>query len=392
MDLSFSPEEEAFRRELRDWLDANVREVGSTEFESLAEEVRVLVAWQRRLYEGGWVGVHWPRAYGGRGATTVENYLLQEEMARAQAPEIIGRIGINLVGPTLIAHGSEAQKVRHLPSILAAEEIWCQLFSEPNAGSDLSSLRCRAERDGDEFVINGQKTWTSYAQFADWGILLARTDAAAAKSHGISFLIVDMKSPGVTVRPLRQMTGSDEFNEVFLEDVRVPAANLVGEMNRGWQIAQTTLSHERGTSPRQLVMHRILLEALLQLAHDSRYGERTAADDPVIRQKIAGIYSEVEIFKLHNWRTLTQVRRSGNPGPESSLVKLFWSEMSQRLHDVAMQILGANGQLAGGDPRAVWHGRWLRSYQYYRAATIFAGTSEVQRNIIAQRVLGLPRG
>ncbi len=391
MDLSFSAEEEAFRHELRSWLGANVGALAGVEFESLEEEVRVLVAWQKRLHGGGWVGVHWPRQYGGRGATTVENYILQEEMARAQAPEIIGRIGINLVGPTLIAHGTEEQKVRHLPNILAANEIWCQLFSEPNAGSDLASLRCRAERDGDWFIVNGQKTWTSYAQFADWGILLARTDPAASKSRGISFLIVDMKSPGITVRPLRQMTGSEEFNEVFLEDVRVPAANLVGELDAGWQIAQTTLSHERGTSPRQLVIHRILLDALLLLALETRRGDGPAAADPIVRQKIAAIFTEVEIFKLHNWRTLTQVRRHGKPGPESSLVKLFWSEMSQRLHDAAMEILGGDGLYWHGDPRAAWNGRWMRSYQYYRAATIFAGTSEVQRNIIAQRVLGLPR-
>ncbi len=391
MDLSFSEQEESFRIDLRTWLEANVGDQGATEFESLEDEVRILLAWQKRLHEGGWVGVHWPREYGGRGATSVENYILQEEMARAQAPEIIGRIGINLVGPTLIAHGSEEQKLRHLPNILAANEIWCQLFSEPNAGSDLSSLRCRAERDGDAFVVNGQKTWTSYAQFADWGILLARTDPQVSKSRGISFLIVDMNSPGVTIRPLRQMTGSNEFNEVFLEDVRIPAGNLVGEINRGWQIAGTTLSHERGTSPRQLVMHRILLDALIQLAHDTPRGTGTASDDPIIRQKIARVATEVEIFKLHNWRTLTQVRRHGKPGPESSLVKLFWSEMSQRLHDVAMEILGPRGQYWSGEPRAAWNGRWLRSYQYYRAATIFAGTSEVQRNIIAQRVLGLPR-
>lgn len=392
MDLSFSESEERFRGELRAWLTANHDPANSTEFETLEEEVRVLIAWQSKLHSGGWVGVHWPREYGGRGATSVENYILQEEFARAQAPEIIGRIGINLVGPTLIAHGTEEQKVRHLPRILAAEEIWCQLFSEPNAGSDLSSLRCKAERDGNEFVINGQKTWTSYAQFADWGIMLARTEPQASKSRGISFLIVDMKAPGISVRPLRQMTGSNEFNEVFLEDVRVPATNLVGEMNRGWQIAQTTLSHERGTSPRQLVIHRILVDALLQLAHDTPRGDGSAADDPVIRQKLAQALTEVEIFKLHNWRTLTQVRRHGKPGPESSMVKLFWSEMSQRLHDVAMEILGPGAVYWNGEPRAVWNGRWLRSYQYYRAATIFAGTSEIQRNIIAQRVLGLPRG
>jgi alkylation response protein AidB-like acyl-CoA dehydrogenase len=384
MDLTFSAEEEAFRAELRAWLAANVP--SEPEHASLADEVRYLVGWQRRLAQDGWVGVHWPRAYGGRGATTAENYLLQEELARARAPEIIGRIGVNLVGPTLIQHGSEAQKRRHLPKILAAEELWCQLFSEPNAGSDLAALRCRAERRGDEFVVTGQKVWTSYAQFADWGILLARTDPGAANARAISFLIVDMHAPGITIRPLQQMTGGDEFNEVFLEEVRVPAENLVGALHQGWSIAQTTLSHERGTSPRQLVVHRILLGELLALARATG-----AADDPLIRQELAQVFIEVELTKLHNWRTLTQLRRHGTPGPESSLVKLFWSEMSQRLHDTAMQMLGVRGQCWPGEPRAVARGRWLRSYLYYRAATIFAGTSEVQRNIIAQRVLGLPR-
>lgn len=385
MDLTFSAEEEAFRNELRTWLAANVPQVPD-EFATLADEVRFLVDWQRRLADGGWVGVHWPREYGGRGATTTENYLLQEELARARAPEVIGRIGVNLVGPTLIHHGSEAQKRRHLPRIRAADELWCQLFSEPNAGSDLSALRCRAVRDGDHFVVTGQKVWTSYAQFADWGILLARTDPESRGGRGISFLIVDMHAPGISIRPLRQMTGSEEFNEVFLEEVRVPVANLVGALHQGWTIAQTTLSHERGTSPRQLVVHRMLLGELLALAHDTG-----AARDPLRRQQLAQAWIEVELTKLHNWRTLTQLRRSGKPGPESSLVKLFWSEMSQHLHETAMQVLGAGGQLWCGERRATAHGRWQRSWLYYRAATIFAGTSEVQRNIIAQRVLGLPR-
>jgi alkylation response protein AidB-like acyl-CoA dehydrogenase len=395
MDLTFSPTEEAFRRELREWLAANVPPGwGTEEFpepESLEEEVRFLVDWQRRLAAGGWVGVHWPREYGGRGATVVENYILQEEFARSRAPEIINRIGVNLVGPTLIAHGSEAQKRRYLPRILGAEEIWCQLFSEPNAGSDLAALRCRAVRDGDTFVVSGQKVWTSYAQFAAWGILLARTDPSAAKAKGISFLIIDMRSPGVSIRPLRQMTGSEEFNEVFLEEVRVPAENLVGALHQGWSIAQTTLSHERGTSPRQLVVHRILLGELLALARRTPRGNGMASDDPGVRQRLAQAFMEVEMTKLHNWRTLTQLRRHGKPGAESSVVKLFWSEMSQRLHDTAMDVLGVHAQLWPGEPRAVARGRWLRSYLYYRAASIFAGTNEIQRNIIAQRVLGLPR-
>ena len=374
---------------MRGWLGANLPRV--PEPETLAAEVAFLIVWQRTLFSGRWVGVHWPREYGGRGASIVENYILQEELARAQAPEVIGRIGVNLVGPTLIRHGTEAQRQRHLTKILAAEEIWCQLFSEPNAGSDLTALRCKAERDGDDFVVNGQKVWTSYAQFARWGILLARTDPAAPKAKGISFFIVDMQSPGIAVRPLKQMTGSEEFNEVFLDNVRIPAENLVGELNRGWEIAQTTLSHERGTSPRQLVMHRILLAELLRLAHSARSDGVPAAADPLVRQRLAQTFIEVELTKLHNWRTLTGLLRHGKPGPESSLVKLFWSEMSQRLHDTAMEILGTHGQLMKGDPRATAAGRWQRSYLYYRSATIFAGTSEIQRNIIAERVLGLPR-
>ena len=390
MDLSFSATEEAFRSELRAWLADNAPAAQGDGEQTLAEEVASLVQWQRKLHAGGWVGAHWPKEYGGRGATVVENYLFQEEMARAKAPEIINRIGVNLVGPTLITHGSEAQKQRYLSKILGAEEIWCQLFSEPGAGSDLTALRCKAERDGDVFVVNGQKVWTSYAQFSSWGILLARTDPAAPKSKGISFLIVDMHSPGITIRPLRQMTGSEEFNEVFLDNVRIPAANLVGELNRGWEIAQTTLSHERGTSARQLVVHRILLDELLALARTDRGGTR-ATSHPLARQRLAQAFVEVELLKLHNWRTLTNLLRHGRPGPESSLVKLFWSEMSQRLHDTAMEILGVDGQLMPGDRRAIARGRWPRSYLYYRAGTIFAGTSEIQRNIIAERVLGLPR-
>jgi alkylation response protein AidB-like acyl-CoA dehydrogenase len=390
MDLSFSPAEEAFRTELRAWLDAHLPRA-VPEPETLADEVAFLIDWQRQLAAGRWVGVHWPADYGGRGASVVENYIFQEEMARAQAPEIIGRIGVNLVGPTLIGHGSVEQKRRYLPAILGADEIWCQLFSEPNAGSDLTALRCRAERQGDAFIVNGQKVWTSYAQFARWGILLARTDPAAPKAKGISFFIVDMRSPGIVIRPLKQMTGSEEFNEVFLEHVRVPAENLVGTLHRGWEIAQTTLAHERGTSARQLVVHRILLGELLALSRIHGANGTYAAEDPLARQRLAQAMIEVELLKLHNWRTLTHLLRRGAPGPESSLVKLFWSEMSQRLHDTAMEILGAHGQLMTGDPRAVAHGRWPRSYLYYRAGTIFAGTSEIQRNIIAERVLGLPR-
>jgi alkylation response protein AidB-like acyl-CoA dehydrogenase len=395
VDLSFSPAEESFRAELRAWLAANLPARWTSgeppEFGSLADEVAFLREWQRRLASGRWVGIHWPREYGGRGASVVENYVFQEEMAAARAPEIINRIGVNLVGPTLIAHGSDEQRQRFLPRILPAEELWCQLFSEPGAGSDLTALRTRAERRGDGWVVNGQKVWTSYAQFARWGILLARTDPAAPKAKGISYLICDMQAPGVSVRPLRQMTGSEEFNEVFLEDVFVPRAHLVGREHDGWAIANTTLTHERGTSPRQLVIHRMLLDDLLRLARVGRDGARPAASDPVQRQRIAQHWIDVEITRLNNWRTLSRLQRRLPLGPESSFIKLFWSEMSQRMHDTLMEMLGPRGLCWQPGPYAVAGGRLARSYLYYRAATLFAGTSEIQRNILAERVLGLPR-
>jgi alkylation response protein AidB-like acyl-CoA dehydrogenase len=390
VDLSFSAGEEAFRSELRAWLQANAPAT-PPHFESLADEVAFLRDWQRRLADGGWVGIHWPTAYGGRGASVVESYVFQEEMAAARAPEIIGRIGVNLVGPTLIAHGTEEQKRRFLPQIMPAEEIWCQLFSEPGAGSDLTSLRTRAERRGDGWVVSGQTVWTSYAQFARWGILLARTDPDAPKSKGIGYFVCDMQAPGVTVRPLTQMTGSDEFNEVFLEDVFIPNEHLVGAPTAGWQIATTTLTHERGTSPRQLVIQRMLLHDLFRLAREGVHGGPPAARDPVTRQRLAQHWIEIEITKLNNWRTLTRILRQQPLGPEASFIKLFWSEMSQRMHDTLMDVLGPAGLCWQPGPWAIEDGRLARSYLYYRSASLFAGSSEIQRNILAERVLGLPR-
>ena len=388
MDLTFSPAAEAMRTELRTWLAANVPAEFTTgdavAFASLDEEFAFLRGWQAKLARDRWVGVHWPEAYGGRGAGAEASYIFQEEMARARAPEVINRIGVNLVGPSLMKHGTDAQKDRYLARILSCEDVWCQLFSEPGAGSDLTALRTVAVRDGDVYRVTGQKVWTSWAQYADFGILIARTDPGSAKARGISYMIVDMHAPGVEVRPLRQMTGSSEFNEVFLDDVRVPVANLVGEEGRGWEIAQTTLAHERGTSPRQLVIHRMLLEDLVRLAR-----ERARAGESGLRQDVAAAAIEVEIAKLNNWRTLTRLVRGEPLGPESSFIKLYWSEMSQRMHDTVMRALGPHAALRGTD--APTRGRLADSWLYYRAASIFAGTSEVQRNIIAQRVLGLPR-
>jgi alkylation response protein AidB-like acyl-CoA dehydrogenase len=390
MDLSYSPEEERFRAELRSWLGKNPP---GEEPEELNEWVEYGKAWQRKLYEGGWCGVAWPKEYGGRGATLIEQVIFQEEMARARAPMLINLAGLTMGGPVLIAHGSEEQKRRHLQPILTADEIWCQGFSEPNAGSDLAALKTRAEIDGDSFLVNGQKVWTSFARYADWCMLLARTDPEAPKHKGITFLLVDMKSPGVTVRPLKQISGEEDFNEVFFEDVRVPRANVIGEVNRGWEIAITTLMHERATLTftRQLQSRTALGDLLRQLPSWQVNGQ-TATRDPLLRQRVAQAYIESDVIRFTAYRSLTKTLRGGVPGPEGSLEKLFWSEMYQQMLESALGMQGPFAQLMKGDARAIDHGRFQHLMLYSRGRTIAAGTSEIQRNILAERVLGLPRG
>jgi alkylation response protein AidB-like acyl-CoA dehydrogenase len=390
MDLSATPAQEDLRRELREWLRAHLPwEYGvglPPRFDDLAEEVAFLRSWQASLAADRWVGVSWPVEYGGRGLGPAENYVVQEELARARAPELLGRIGINLAGPTLLAHGTPQQKERWLRRILTAEDHWCQLFSEPGAGSDLASLSTRAARVEGGWVLNGQKVWTSYAQFAHWGVCLARTDPDAPKHKGISYLAVDMSHPGVEVRPLVQLTGEAEFNEVFFDDVFVPDDCLVGAENDGWRVANSTLSHERGTNPRQLVIHSQLLEELLRLAEANG-----SYDDPRTRRQLAEHYVEVRLFQLHNWRSLTRMERGQSPGPEGSALKLYWSEMSQRLHETAMKVLGSASPLWRGAEGNPGDGAWQRSWLYYQAASVFAGTNEIQRNVLGERVLGLPR-
>ena len=385
MDLTPTLSQEAFRAELRDWLQAN-REPPPP-FDSLAEEVEWGRRWQARLAAARWVGVTWPEEYGGRGAGPLEHFIVQEELARARAPELVGRIGVNLAGPTLLAHGTPEQKARWLPGILDASTIFCQLFSEPGAGSDLASLSTGAQACEGGWRLTGQKVWTSYAQFADWGVCLARTDPDAPKHKGISYLVVDMRAAGVEVRPLVQVTGEAEFNEVFLTDVFVPTDQLVGGLNEGWRVANATLSHERGINPRQLVIHLQLLDELLRLA--SKTG---AWDDWRLRQRLAEAFVEVKLFQLHNWRTLSRVQKGLEPGPEGSALKLYWSEMSKRLHETAMAVLGPAAPLWRGASGNPGDGTWQRSWLYYQASSIFAGTNEIQRNIVGERVLGLPRG
>lgn len=388
MNLNATPQELEFRTELREWLVANLPqpfEGGKSEEERGYFEY--LKKWQRTVYDGGWAGLSWPREYGGRGAGIIEQALFQEEWARAEAPPLINVLGLSLIGPTIIAVGTEQQKKRFLPKILSAEEIWCQGFSEPNAGSDVASLGTKAVRDGDDFVVNGQKIWTSLAHLSDWCLLLVRTNTEVPKHKGITALLVDMRTPGITVRPLKQMTGESAFNEIFFSKVRVPVENVLGEVNRGWQTAIATLMNERANlGLGSYVIFKRNLDALVSRSRTVKRGTTTASNDPVIRQKLAQAWLELEVFRLTNLRALSGMANSSVPGPEGSILKLYWSEMNQRIQQTAMEALGPHAQLEDFD-----EGRWVFNYLRARGNTIEAGTSEIQRNIVAERVLGLPK-
>jgi alkylation response protein AidB-like acyl-CoA dehydrogenase len=388
MQFKLSPEEERFRSEIRGWLETNLP---PPEPEEGAEKAAYARAWQRGLYDGGWAGLTWPKEYGGRGLGVVEQLIYNEECARAGAPDIMNlKVGLSLVGPTLIACGTPAQKQRFLHKILTGEEMWCQGFSEPNAGSDLASLKTRAVVRGDELIVTGQKIWTSFARWADWCILVVRTNPEAPRHKGLTFLLVDIKSPGITIRPLVEMTGHAWFNEVFLDEVRVPRSNVVGEIDRGWDVVMTTLAHERaGTTPHVRLQKE--QRALARLAQRTSSNGQRAADDSVFRQKIAQSAIDVAILRYTAYRSVTMIQRTGVPGSESSILKIFWSELEQRLKETAFEVLGPYGLLPAAEPRTVDRGTWCHELLWSRASTIYAGTSEVQRNIIAQRVLGLPR-
>jgi alkylation response protein AidB-like acyl-CoA dehydrogenase len=396
MDFDFTETQQAFRQEVRTWLEANVPpELRGRGFASSRADlgaVRRLREWQRTLYKAGYVGMDWPAEYGGRGASLVEQVMFYEEMSRAQAPQPLNRSGVSMLGPTLMKHGTAAQKARHLDKILTAEEIWCQGFSEPNAGSDLANLQTRAVLDGDWYVLNGQKVWTSMAHVSDWGFFLVRTDPAAAKHKGITFLLLDMKSPGITIRPLRQITGEAEFNEVFLENVRVPASNVVGKVNEGWGVAITTLSYERDvlTMIRHISL-RTALERLIALARRTKRDGHAAAAEPVIRQKLAGLMVAERCLQLNGYRSLTKILKGGAPGPEGSTSKLFWSQVDQDLAEIATEVIGPYSQIAAPSPWAVDEGQWEFYCCLARGSGIRAGTTEILRNILGERVLGLPK-
>ena len=394
MDLNYSPEDRAFREATRRWFEANTPKA---EPKTLAERK----AWHRTMYDAGYVGLLWPREYGGRGATPMQQAIVQDEMARAGAPPTINGLGIGFIGPTIIVHGTEAQKQRYLQKILTAEEIWCQLYSEPNAGSDLAGLKTRADDAGDHYVVNGQKIWTSSGPIADWGILLARTDSKVAKHKGISCFLLNMRQPGVEVRPLKQITGSSLFSEVFMTNARAEKSDLIGRLNGGWEIAQTTLGYERGGNSLGRVTR--YLEAFYQLvrqAKELRKNGRPLIEDPVVRHKLGKVYAELEVQRYAALRVLSALSKGEPISAASSITKLSYTEFEKRFFEIGLEILGPWGQLMPGSPDEVVEevstssgepGTFATAFLWSRAGTIYSGSSEIQKNVIGERVLGLPK-
>ncbi len=389
MDLSLTEADRAFALEVRDWLARNAERPGPGL--SPTGEVAWGRRWQAKLAEARMVAISWPEPVGGRGATPLQVALYNMEYARAGAPQPVNRVGINLAGPTLLAHGTPEQQARWLPSILDAAEIWCQLFSEPGAGSDLASLTTRAEPVDDGWLVTGEKVWTSYAGFAKWGIALVRTgrDAERRRHRGISCMVIDMDAPGVEIRPLRQITGESEFNQVALHEVFVPADCLIGGPHQGWAVAGTTLAHERGTAYpfKEQVVHEVYFDELMA---DPR--GQAALDDPVAADGVVDAYVALRLLRLRNYRTLSQLGRGVEPGPESSIAKLAHSRMTRQLSAAALDALGEQAPLWPAPPGDLAAGTWQRQWLWSKSASIAGGTDEVQRNIIGERLLCLPRG
>ncbi len=400
MDFSLTPEEEAFKKGVNDWLDENMKDLpdwyvrndGSGPEPESDEYQEFNLEWHKKLYKAGFVGIAWPKEYGGRGATLMEQVIFNEEMAERRAPSGAGGLGVGWAGPTIIAAGTEEQKKRFLPKILSGEENWCQAFSEPEAGSDLANIQTRAVEDGDYYVINGQKVWTTMGMRADWAILLARTDfnPDIPKHRGISYFLLDMHAPGVTIRPLREMTGEALFGETFLDDVRIHKSLMVGEKNKGWYISMGTLEFERSNS-NSAIGYLTTISNLIELAREMKRNGQPLSKDPVVRQKIAQFYIEANVAKYIGLRALTRQLRGQTPGPESSVGSLLIMELGQRLQDYAMSLQGPYSRLVRDSKHAIKNGSWQRSFLSSRGNTIMTGTSEIKKNIIAQRTLGLPR-
>jgi alkylation response protein AidB-like acyl-CoA dehydrogenase len=386
MNFNYPPEAEAFRKEFRAWLDENLtaemRAGAGWSMELGADGIERLREWNRLLADARYAAIAWPDEWGGRGAGLMEQVVFAEEMHRASAPGTLNPLGLSNIAPAIIEHGTDEQKRTLLPRMLRGDDIWCQGFSEPDAGSDLASLQCRAVRDGDSWIVNGQKTWNTLGHMANWCELLVRTDPDAPKHKGISCLLVDMTLPGVEVRPLVTITGEVEFNEIFFDDVRVPVDQTLGPVNEGWRVAMTTLAYERGTVAKLHMGLRAKVQRLLTLARETTGRDGApASEDPVLRQKLARVYLEAELLKLISDRAISAELHGRSMGPEGSIAKLVWSETEQHLTEVASDVLG---------PDAL-SGSWARDRVYSRALTIAGGTTQVNKNILAQRILGMPR-
>jgi alkylation response protein AidB-like acyl-CoA dehydrogenase len=389
VDLTLSPSEEAFRDELRAWLEENNPGRSPDDDDGGFEFRR---RWQHQLHGAGYAGLSWPKEYGGRGATLIEQAIFSEEMVRANAPSPANILGLAMGGPVVITHGTEEQKQRFLERILSAEEIWCQGFSEPEAGSDLASLRTRAVKKNGEWVVTGQKVWTTYAHVAKWCMLVARTDPDAPKHQGLTYFIMDMEQEGVEVKPLVQITGEAEFNEIFMEEARIPEENVIGEVGQGWAVAITTLMNERtGIAFASQALLQMQLRKLIELARSTSHNGGSLADDPQIRDRIAQLYIETQVLRLTAYRGLTSVMKTGIPGPEGSLGKWQWAEVNQRLTELALEIEGPYSQLARGSEYAIDDAEWQYLFLRSRANSIEGGTTEILKNIVAERVLGLPK-
>jgi len=384
MDLRLNDRERAFQAEVRAWLQEHVPRA-PTAPPFTPEAVAALRTWERGLFDAGYAALHWPREYGGGGAGFVLQSIFQEEYVRADAPPRLNRLGLGLIGPTIIDYGTPEQKQRWLPGILRCDDLWCQGFSEPEAGSDLAAVRTRAERDGSDFVVNGQKLWTSLSAAADWMFALVRT-AGGERHRGLTYLLIPMNAAGIERRPIRMLHGESGFAEIFFTDVRVPDVNVLGEVGDGWRVAMATLTHERGTGLGQHVRFSRDVEDLVALAR--RAG---VAEDPVVRDAVASRFVETEVFRCWMQMTLTRLAAGDPPGPGASLTKLFWSEMEARIFETAIDTLGPLAELDGDAPGALTRGDFHRRYWHARASRIFAGTSEIQRNVIAERLLGLPK-
>ena len=396
MDFTLTPDQEAFRQRVRSWLQSNIPDdwtkFGMSEVPR-PEAYAFLRKWQAALFDAGFIGITWPKEYGGQGLTFVEEMILHQEMALQKAPPMLNVLGVGMAGPTIIAYGTEEQKQRYPAKILSCDEIWCQGYSEPNAGSDLASLQTRAVKDGDHWVINGQKVWTSLAHIADWMMLLARTNPDAPKHKGITYFLLDMKTPGVTVKPLKQLTGDAEFNEIFFDNVRVHESRVLGGVNNGWAVGLTTLMYERLALGFGLqVRLRISVDQLVDMARRMEKNGRAATKDPVMRQKLAQLWIDTESLKYTGARAVTKLLKGELPGPEASAGKMMWVETHQRLQELAMEIQGPYSQLARGGTAAIDGGMWQYSFLRSRANSIEGGTTEIQKNIIGERVLGLPKG